>query len=120
LSPDDPFDDLSARLRAAEEAARRLAGEAARASRGDGPPPQGWATPEDHAHRTSEAQALVGLLEALQQLVPDALKQQVTDVLRQVLLLLRALIDWLVDRLELGAGPQQPARERPVEDIPLD
>ena len=119
---DDPIDDLRERLRATEEAARRLAGDAARASRGAGPPPQGWATPDERAERTADVQALVALLESLRELVPDELKQQVSDVLRQVLLLLRALIDWLVERMELASGEpaaRRPVRDRPVEDIPL-
>lgn len=112
MSPSDPLDDLKARLRETEDAARRLAGQV---------PPQGWASPEDHAQATTEAQALVALLQSLRDLVPEELKAQVTEVLRQVLLLLRALIDWLVDRLELPeGGAASTARDRSVEDIPLD
>jgi hypothetical protein len=109
--PDDPLNDLKARLRETEQAARRLVGDV---------PPQGWATPQDRADAASEAQAIVALLESLRHLVPEELKQQVNDVLKQVLLLLRELIDWLVARMELGEGEPAAVRDRAVQDIPLD
>lgn len=109
--PDDPLHDLKARLRETEQAARRLAGDV---------PPQGWESPQDRADAAGEAQAIVALLESLRALVPDELKQQVNDVLKQVLLLLRGLIDWLVERMELDAAGPAAVRDRPVQDIPLD
>lgn len=112
MTQPDPLDDLKARLKETEAAARKLASDV---------PPQGWATPDDHAAAATEAQALVALLQSLRDLVPEELKGQVTEVLKQVLLLVRALIDWLVDRLELPEGSgSTAARDRSVEDIPLD
>jgi hypothetical protein len=54
------------------------------------------------------------LLEAVRRGLPRELEQQFTTLLREILLTLRALIDWYVDRLE------RPAREPKVEDIPID
>jgi hypothetical protein len=52
---------------------------------------------------------------ALRELVPPELQQQLTDLLRQILLLLRALLDWWVERLE----PERPPAGPDVEDIPV-
>ena len=119
---DDPLGDLRARITATQEAAQRLAAEAQEAAREAASgrvPPQGWAASQDRAERQEEAQALVALLQALRELVPAELQAQLTEVVRQVLLLLRALIDWWVDQLEQRPqpGPRDP-RERP-EDIPI-
>ena len=57
---------------------------------------------------------MAGLVQALVDLVPEDLREQVYEILRQILLLLRALIDWLVDRL-----PQVRGGQPVVEDIPL-
>jgi hypothetical protein len=131
--PADPLDELRAQIRATREAAERLArDEPASAGSvdpgmdpdpGDAPPrvpPQGWATParegEPSAH--DELAALLALLQALRDLVPAELQHQVTEVIRQVLLLVRALIDHLIDRLESDRPPEG-EREPEVEDIPI-
>ena len=103
-APTDPLAELRDRLRATTEAAARLAAEAA-AARAQEVPPAGWASPDDHAARQHELQALVALVEALRDLVPDELKAQVRDVLRQLLLLVRELVDWWVERIEVPAPP---------------
>jgi hypothetical protein len=54
------------------------------------------------------------LLEAVRRGLPRELEQQFTTLLREILLTLRALIDWYIDRLD------HPAREPQVEDIPID
>jgi hypothetical protein len=118
----DPLAELRERLSATQRAAERLAGEAqdaARAAAGGRVPPQGWASPADRAARQEEAQALVALLQTLRELLPAELQVQLTDVIRQVLLLLRAIIDWWVERLEPGA--EGPGARRPdgPQDIPI-
>ena len=121
-SPTDPLAELREQIRATTEAAERLAADTAFArADADGPrvPPAGWATAADQAARQQELQALVALVEALRDLVPDELKQQVRDVLRQLLLVARALIDWWVDRMD-GPGPVRPGGGPAVEDIPID
>jgi hypothetical protein len=47
--------------------------------------------------------------------VPDELQQQVADVIRQVLLLLRAVIDFWVERLEAPRGGEVEVEEIPIE-----
>jgi hypothetical protein len=105
----DPLDDLRERLRATREAAERLAEDPPRV------PPQGWATPpRPGGEPNDELAALVALVAALRDLVPPELQQQVTELIRQVLLLVRALVDHWIERLdgERGGEPE-------VEDIPI-
>jgi hypothetical protein len=107
----DPLDDLRERLRATREAAERLAEDPPRV------PPQGWATPprtDGTGGPNDDLAALVALVHALRDLVPPELQQQVTDLVRQVLLLVRALVDHWIDRLEGERGG-----EPEVEDIPI-
>jgi hypothetical protein len=100
MAPADPLSELRERVHAAQAAAERLAGEAGEIPRHDS---------------RDELDALVALLRALRELVPAELQQQVSDVIRQVLLLLRAVIDYWVDRLDTP----RPA-DVEVQDIPVD
>ncbi len=115
---DDPLAALRDRIRATADAADRLAAEAGASGSGAGAPPR-----TDEA--TQEAQALMALLHLLRDALPAELRQQAMDLVRQVLLLVRAIIDWWVARLEPGpsgdaGAPGGPGAEPPVEDIPLD
>jgi hypothetical protein len=100
MAPPDPLTELRERVHAAQAAAERVAGEA-----------REWPRRE----AADELDALVALLRTLRELVPPELQQQVTEVMRQVLLLLRAIIDFWVERLD---APRGGAVE--VEDIPVD
>ena len=103
---------LRDRIRSTAEAADRLAGEAAAGADG-----QARARTADEA--TQEAQALVALVALLRDLLPDELRQQVTDLVRQVLMLVRAVIDWYLLRLDTPQEADRPAGPV-VQDIPLD
>jgi|SRR4051812_21372176 hypothetical protein len=111
----DPLADLRDQLRATQEAAARLAG-------GNEVPPQGWASRADGAGSepgadaglTEELQQLVAVVASLRELVPPELQQQVTDLIRQILLLVRALLDRVIEHLEPTRGT-----EPDVEDIPI-
>src|SRR3954468_17866712 len=124
--PAAPPHDLPTHVRATQAAAERLAGEAAdaaRALRDDRPPPSGWATAGERAGMRDELDELTAVLRSLRGLVPAELQGQVAEVLRQVLLLVRAILDFWVDRLQAvgeGAvrGSGRPAG--PVaQDIPV-
>jgi hypothetical protein len=107
----DPLSDLRGRLRATQEAAARLAGGEPRV------PPQGWAAPSSSGSADGagdELAQLVALLGSLRELVPPELQQQVTELIRQVLLLVRAILDHVIERLEPERGG-----EPEVEDIPI-
>jgi hypothetical protein len=134
---DDPLDALRHRIRSTQDAVERLADEASHAAReaaaasgaepprgeseprepGAGRPPRnGYAVPGGAAgdQSTRELQALVALLDVVRGLIPRELADQLTELVRELLLLVRALIDWYLDRLELR-------RKTPVEveDIPI-
>jgi hypothetical protein len=122
----DPAQDalraMRARLDEAHAAADRLVEEAgnraAEAGAGDPPrvPPRGWESGQrDPA--TSDLRVLLGLLEGVRDAVPAELSRQLASALRDLLLALRALIDWYLERLGEPAA-RDPGVE--VEDIPLD
>jgi hypothetical protein len=105
--------------RAAYEAAEKLvreaqerAEEAARAPAGD-VPPNGWSSgaPSD---AFPDLGALLKLVEGLRGQLPPELARQLTDALRELLIAIRAVLDYTIERLE-----HPPAGEREVEDIPI-
>src|SRR4051812_16464194 len=122
---DDPRETLRRledRLDEASERAERLIAEA-RAERyresdpgPQKPPPAGWETPRD-GHQAStpgaELDALINAVRALRELVPPEVRQRLAETLKEVLLAVRALVDWYIERLDRRRdGPP------PVEDIP--
>ena len=126
-SPEEALRRLEQRLDQASEAAERLmteaaAAAAARATGGAGnpgdpatPPPAGWQTADQESRgSTSELDPLVALVQAVRDLIPPDLQQRLVAALREVLLALRALIDWYLERLDRR-------REQGVEvqDIPI-
>ena len=111
------------RLDEAHAAADRLVHEAQRqAQEASGEPrepvpPRGWDARDREAPATPDLHALMALLDAVRDLVPAELSRQLAEALRQLLLALRALLDWYIERL----GEPAPGRARiEVEDIPLD
>ncbi|HWC85975.1 MAG TPA: hypothetical protein VG388_05530 [Solirubrobacteraceae bacterium] len=132
--PPDPLRRLEERLERASEAAERLIAEAAtqsaagaagagagaadaRAADGRRPPPSGWQAPEseDEGPRGPDLDLLAQLLESLRDLVPSDLQQRLLEALRELLLAVRAVIDWYLERLD---GHRQAPAE--VQDIPID
>ena len=88
------------------------------AGAGSGP---GWDAPawngepsEAPGARGPDLSALLLVVEGLRRLLPPELRGQFTALLRELLLTLRALIDWYLERLE--GGDREPA----VEDIPIE
>lgn len=113
----DPLAELRTQLHATREAAERLAGEAAQAAGAiaDGvQPPPGWRTPRDREAVRDELDALAELLRTIRALLPAELEQQLADLLRQILLLLRALIDWMIDQVPAVGGERAPLRDIPL------
>ena len=78
--------------------------------------PEPGASPSPPPLRPSlpDLSALLVALEGLRSAVPRELSDQLTALLRELLLTLRALIDWYLERLD--GGPV----EKEVEDIPID
>lgn len=122
---------LEERFDQASETAQRLMAEAAAAAarpreRADTkpngaetrPPPAGWQTPESDGPSRSpgaELDALIGAIRSLRELVPPEVIQRLAEAVREVLLALRALIDWYIERLE-----RRRTEPPPVEDIPIE
>ena len=71
-----------------------------------GPPPRPLRGPD--------LSALFVLLDAIRRAIPRELEERFNALLRELLLTLRSLIDWYLERLD------RPAREPQVEDIPID
>ena len=113
----DPLADLRERLEATRAAAEQLADEAAgamRAERDGEDPGPGWRTTHEREALRDDVASLAATLGTLSELIPEELRAQLGEVLRQVLLLVRALIDWVVERL-----PQARGAEPVVQDIPV-
>jgi hypothetical protein len=143
-SPEEALRRLERRLDVASEAAERLIAEAAaqaaagagglRGATGPGgaggpgpagagggpskPPPAGWQTPPgpsaEPESSASELDLLMQLVRSLRELIPPELQQRLAAAVREVLLAIRALIDWYLERIEHR-------REESVEvqDIPI-
>jgi hypothetical protein len=90
----------------AEEAARGAAGSI---------PPNGWSTgAETPANAFPDLGLLLKLLDSARGALPPELARQLADALRELLVALRAVIDYSLSRLEPGT-PDEPR----VEDIPI-
>ena len=126
----DPVSDLRSHVDAAHAAAEKLvreaneraaAAEAASREQTRDVPPNGWETPRTDSENsgvTPDLAAIIALVESVRDVVPDELSTQLADALRELLLALRALIDWYIERLESLAAPR-PAAEKHVEDVPI-
>jgi hypothetical protein len=105
---DEAFAAADRLVREAEAAARRRAGDM---------PPKGYEGERTAGERSAfgDLQALAGLLETVRTSVPPEVARQLAEATRELLLALRALIDWWIARLE-----QEPERPVEVQDIPID
>jgi hypothetical protein len=102
---------LRERLEATQEAAQRLAEDATSSK----PPPAGWDVPRSAERANEELEALVALIGSLRELLPPELRAQLADLARQLLVFVRAVLDWWIDRFENG----ERGGDTPVEDIPI-
>jgi hypothetical protein len=108
MAEPDAFAEAERLMREAQRAAEA----AARAS----VPPRGWSVPgEEPRPPAFDLGQLTALIESLRGAVPPELAHQLAEALRQLLLALRAVLDWYIARLEGGEPP-----ERDVQDIPVE
>jgi hypothetical protein len=80
------------------------------------PPDWDWAdqyTPPQPA-AGPDLSSLIALLDSLRRLIPPELQEQFNALQRELLLTVRGLIDWQLERLEAGKP------ETPVEEIPIE
>ena len=64
--------------------------------------------------RPPDPASLFVLLDGMRRMAPRELEDQVTNLIREFLLTLRALIDWYLERLD------RPGQEPKIEDIPIE
>lgn len=108
MTRDDRLDELRDHLRVVRDSAAAAI------------PKQGWAGSREHEQpNVDEAEALLKALQALRELVPDALQEQLRETIRQVLLLVRALIDLALSRVEAGEHARAPEPAAEAQDIPI-
>ena len=107
--------------RAAYEAAEKLVreaqqrAEAAANQAASQAPPNGWSTgapPPSNAF--PDLSSLIAMVDGLRGHVPPDLARQLSNALRELLIAIRAVLDYTIERLD---GP--PPAEREVEDIPI-
>jgi hypothetical protein len=116
--PHEPFRRFEERLSQASEAAERLIAEAARAGNPGKPPDAGWRAPEQppaERRSGSEFEALVQAIAALRELIPPEVMDRITAAIREVLLAIRALIDFYLERLDRRRAEPPEVREIPIE-----
>ena len=105
--------------RAQFEEAERLVREAQRAAEqaaAGAVPPRGWAAPgDDRPSAFPDLAQLTALIESLRGVVPPDLARQLADALRELLIALRAVLDWYIARLEPPEPPDSDVQDIPVE-----
>jgi hypothetical protein len=114
--PEDPLDavrEAERLVREATERAERIGAEV---------PPRGFQShppPKEHAAGSPppfpDLSALTGLMDLARSSLPPDLQRQLQQALRELLIALRAVLDYSIDRLE--PGPEPPPAT--VEDIPI-
>ena len=82
------------------------------------PPPAGWEAPQSGPssgpRSARDIEVLVQAVQYLRELVPPEVQQRLLEALRELLLAIRALIDWYLERLERRRGERVE-----VQDIPI-
>lgn len=116
---DDPYEALRARIKATQDAVDRLADETARAREetAAGAPPARDEPPGGEAQE--EIRALVALVELLRDVLPPDLRAQLAELIRQLLILVRAILDWWIERIGAHGGGDGRADATVFEDIEI-
>lgn len=82
------------------------------------PPPAGWEAPPDEDRSAgglaAELEAFARLIRGLEELIPADLRRALADAVRELLLALRAVLDWCAERVA-----QRRAAEPEIRDIPI-
>jgi hypothetical protein len=115
----DALRRLEERLNRASDAAERLIAEAA-AQAGESAaretPPAGWQAPAGDERRGHgrDIEILLQVVQSLRELIPPDVQRKLAEALRELLLAVRAMIDWYLERLE-----QRRSSPFEVQDIPI-
>jgi hypothetical protein len=106
----EAFEEAERLVREAQRAAEQAAAAAE-------PPPRGWDVPRaESGPPFPDLTALLGMVEALKGTAPPEVLQPVADALRELLIALRAVLDYSIARLERPVASEPTA----VEDIPVE
>ena len=110
----DPMEQMREAERLVREATERA--EAIAAEAGE-PPPRGYDVPGAAGERPAfpDLTALAGLVEVARGALPPELARQLAQSLRELLIAIRAVLDYSIDRLERAEEPPPQ-----VEDIPIE
>ena len=103
-------------IRDAERLVREATARAEEAAR-DGLPPRGYDSPRREGTSGPpfpDLSSLNAILDLARQGLPPDLQRQLQQALRELLIAMRAVLDYSIDRLE-----PQPPESAPVEDIPI-
>lgn len=113
----DPLQAVREAERLVREATERAEG---MARAGAEVPPRGFEVPDRHpgASAFGDLSALAGLLELARGALPPELSRQLVQALRELLIALRSVLDYSIERLD-EIPPAQPAAVQ-VEDIPVE
>jgi hypothetical protein len=111
IDPQDPLALLRAHLRDAQDAAQRLMREATET------PASGWESldPTQATQTAQQVNSLSELLHSLGELLPEDLRAELAELIRQLLAVARALLDLLLSRLN-GAASKKSSE---IQDIPI-
>jgi small-conductance mechanosensitive channel len=104
---------LRERLQATQEAAQQLADDASSPK----PPPAGWDVPRSAERANDEIDQLIAVVASVRDLLPPELRAQLAEIVKQILVFVRAVLDWWIDRVEQEAAPRGGRDD--VEDIPI-
>src|SRR6478735_7807731 len=79
-------------------------------------PPNGWSSGAEPppSNAFPDVSALLALVDGLRGTLPPELSRQLADALRELLIAIRAVLDFTIERLD-----SPPSSEREVEDIPI-
>lgn len=118
----EALERLRERLAATQDAAQKLAEEARAAAGGSSserPPAAGWDVPRRADEANAELEALISLLGTLREVLPPELRAQLADLVKALLVFVRAALDFAIGQLELAAASSSSGDEPEVEDIPI-
>ena len=86
----------------------------------DRPPAAGWDVPRRAEDTREDLDAILGLLASLRDVLPPELLSQLADLVRQLLVFVRAVLDWWIERMEAEqAAGAADADDGGVQDIPI-
>jgi hypothetical protein len=104
----DPYAEAERLMREAQRAAEEAAA--------GGVPPRGWKVPgAERPASFPDLSQITALVESMRGIVPPELLRQLADALRELLIAIRAVLDWYIARLEPGEPDSTEVQDIPVE-----